>query len=164
MLDAFVVSTSGLRERRQPSQQRDLVSLFILDEHRDLSRRGHDKTIIGYYASWQWYDRNGLASPANMDFTKITRANFAFFQITEGGDIYGTDAWADAVTLFGPYDVSLCSRAIIRSDVSSSSSGLIFLALLDSGWRRGTATATCTARGTSRGCRRRAPRTSTRRA
>ena len=39
-----------------------------------------------------------------MDFTKITRANFAFFQITERGDIYGTDNWADPITLFGYYD------------------------------------------------------------
>ena len=42
-------------------------------------------------ASWQWYDRDGLAAPINMDFSKITRANFAFFQITEDGYIYGTD-------------------------------------------------------------------------
>lgn len=49
------------------------------------------QTIIGYYASWQWYDRDGLAAPINMDFSKITRANFAFFQITEEGYIYGTD-------------------------------------------------------------------------
>ena len=39
-----------------------------------------------------------------MDFSKITRANFAFFQITEDGEIYGTDSWADPITLFGPYD------------------------------------------------------------
>lgn len=55
-------------------------------------------------ASWQWYDRDGLAAPINMDFSKITRANFAFFQITEEGEIYGTDSWADPITLFGPYD------------------------------------------------------------
>lgn len=39
-----------------------------------------------------------------MDFSKITRANFAFFQITTDGEIYGTDSWADPITLFGPYD------------------------------------------------------------
>jgi GH18 family chitinase len=33
----------------------------------------HAKTIIGYYASWQWYDRDKLASPVNMDFRKISR-------------------------------------------------------------------------------------------
>lgn len=58
----------------------------------------------GYYASWQWYDRDGLAAPINMDFSKITRANFAFFQITTDGEIFGTDSWADPITLFGMYD------------------------------------------------------------
>lgn len=76
----------------------------LLDWDPDAVYRGHDKTIIGYYASWQWYDRDGVAAPANMDFTKITRANFAFFQITTEGDIYGTDSWADPITLFGFYD------------------------------------------------------------
>ena len=54
--------------------------------------------------SWQWYDRNGLAAPTAFDFTKMTRVNFAFFQITEEGYIYGTDEWADPITLFGFYD------------------------------------------------------------
>jgi chitinase len=64
----------------------------------------HDKTIIAYYASWQWYDRSGLAKPANLDYSKITRINFAFFQPTIHGDIYGTDNWADPNVLFGAYD------------------------------------------------------------
>jgi hypothetical protein len=76
----------------------------LLDWDRSKMARSHDKTIIGYYASWQWYDRSGLSAPFNMDFTKITRANFAFFQITDEGYIYGTDTWADPITLFGPHD------------------------------------------------------------
>ena len=76
----------------------------LLEWDPDAHPRQHDKTIIGYYASWQWYDRNGLAEPAAFDFTKITRANFAFFQITPDGYIYGTDNWADPITLFGFYD------------------------------------------------------------
>lgn len=35
------------------------------------AERGHDKTIIAYYASWQWYDRNGLAAPAAFDWNKV---------------------------------------------------------------------------------------------
>ena len=35
--------------------------------------RPHSKTVIGYYASWQWYDRKKLAKPTNMDFSKVTR-------------------------------------------------------------------------------------------
>lgn len=57
----------------------------------------------GYYASWQWYDRNGLAEPSNLDFTKITRVNFAFFQTTEEGFLYGTDEWADPITVRNRY-------------------------------------------------------------
>jgi GH18 family chitinase len=50
---------------------------------------------IAYYASWQWYDRNKLAAPANLDFTKVDRVNFAFFQTNREGDIWGTDSWAE---------------------------------------------------------------------
>jgi len=89
---------------RQPSPPPTPPPNPLLEWNPNAVNRGHDKTIIGYYASWQWYDRDGLAAPINMDFTKITRANFAFFQITEGGDIYGTDNWADPITLFGYYD------------------------------------------------------------
>jgi hypothetical protein len=53
-----------------------------------------EKTIIGYYASWQYYDRTNFAVPANFDFTKYTRINFAFFQTNVDGDIWGTDEWA----------------------------------------------------------------------
>ena len=62
------------------------------------------KTIIGYFPSWQWYDRQKLAAPMNFDFTKITRINFAFFQTNEEGKVWGTDTWADPNLLFGPYD------------------------------------------------------------
>ena len=62
------------------------------------------KTIIGYYASWQWYDRQKLAQPLNMDFSKIQRVNFAFFQTNADGDLWGTDSWADPQVLFGPSD------------------------------------------------------------
>lgn len=66
----------------------------------------HGKTIIAYYASWQIYDRNGLAKPINLDYTKFTRLNFAFFQPSVDGEIYGTDEWADPWALFGDWDWS----------------------------------------------------------
>ena len=59
------------------------------------SAGSHGKTIVGYYASWQWYDRNKLAAPENMDFTKVQRVNFAFFQIDTQGNMWGTDAWGE---------------------------------------------------------------------
>jgi hypothetical protein len=33
------------------------------------------KMVIGYYASWQWYDRNKFADPKNVDFGKYDRIN-----------------------------------------------------------------------------------------
>jgi hypothetical protein len=53
------------------------------------------KTVIGYYASWQWYDCNKLADPNNVNFAKYTRINCAFFQPDLQGNLYGTDKWAD---------------------------------------------------------------------
>lgn len=32
-----------------------------------------EAVVSAYYASWQWYDRNKVAAPANLDFTKIDR-------------------------------------------------------------------------------------------
>jgi len=55
-------------------------------------------------ASWQWYDRGGLAIPTNFDFTKVQRINYAFFQTNVDGDLWGTDSWADPHMLFGPYN------------------------------------------------------------
>jgi len=66
--------------------------------------RTHSKTIIGYYAGAQWYNRQQLAAPSNMDFSKVTRVNFAFFQTDKHGSIWGTDSWADPNILFGPYN------------------------------------------------------------
>ena len=61
------------------------------------------KTVIGYYASWQWYDRNKFADPTNIPYTKYDRINYAFFQPDIHGNLYGTDDWADPQLLHGPY-------------------------------------------------------------
>ena len=53
--------------------------------------------------SWQWYDRNKLAAPPNVDFSKYDRINYAFFQPDEFGSLFGTDEWADPQLLWGPY-------------------------------------------------------------
>jgi len=62
-----------------------------------------DKTVIGYYASWQWYDREKFADPQNIDFSKYDRINYAFFQPDIHGNLYGTDSWGDPQILWGPY-------------------------------------------------------------
>jgi hypothetical protein len=47
------------------------------------------------------YDREGLAKPSNLDHSKVTRYNFAFFQTNKNGDIWGTDDYADPIVLYG---------------------------------------------------------------
>lgn len=53
------------------------------------------KSIVTATAGWQWYDRDKLADPSNMNFRKVQRVNYAFFQPDVQGNIYGTDRWGD---------------------------------------------------------------------
>ena len=62
------------------------------------------KQVIGYYPSWQWYDRAKLAAPVNLPYDKVTILNYAFFQPTAEGSIVGTDPWADENILKGESD------------------------------------------------------------
>ncbi len=61
------------------------------------------KTVIGYYALWQWYDCNKLTDPININFAKYTWIYYAFFQPDLQGNLYGTDEWANPQLLVGPY-------------------------------------------------------------
>ena len=63
-----------------------------------------DKKVVAYYASWQYYDRGSIAKPTNLDFSKVDRINFAFFQPDVNGNLFGTDSWGDPLVLFGPLD------------------------------------------------------------
>jgi chitinase len=63
----------------------------------------HIKATAYYYPE-KFTERSGLAKPENLDFTKISRVNFASFQLNEGGSIWGTDVNADAQILYGPID------------------------------------------------------------
>ena len=49
----------------------------------------HIKAIAYYYPD-KFYERNGLARPENIDFTKISRVNYASFQLDFDGNIWGT--------------------------------------------------------------------------
>ncbi|KAL7472628.1 hypothetical protein ACHAXS_012995 [Conticribra weissflogii] len=75
-----------------------------------LSQQDGDKVVIGYYAGWQWYDRNKFADPVNVDFSKYDRINYAFFQPDLKGNIYGTDEWADPQLLWGPYEYNAANQ------------------------------------------------------
>ena len=88
------------QQQPQPKPTTEVSAAFSVDTVNTGDRKTHDKTIIGYFCSWQWYDRAKLAKPQNMDFSKVQRVNFAFFQTNESGDIFGTDSWADANLLF----------------------------------------------------------------
>ena len=61
-------------------------------------------TYLSTFTSWQMYDREGLAKPSNLDHSKVTRYNFAFFQTNADGDIWGTDDYADPIVLYGEID------------------------------------------------------------
>ena len=64
----------------------------------------YEATVGAYYASWQQYDRSGLAKPINIDFSKVDRVYFAFFQTNTDGYLWGTDSWGDPLVLYGPYN------------------------------------------------------------
>ncbi len=84
-------------------------------------------SIIGYYASWQWYDREKKAAPKNLDFTKWTRVNYAFFRPLDDGTLHVTDDWADPEVLFGPTnwnpstdDSEICISAMSKGATTGS--------------------------------------------
>lgn len=68
-------------------------------QSRSSSSGSGDKKVIGYYTNWNWYSNQERPSPENMQFTKVDRINFAFFQTNEVGELWGTDLWADAAIL-----------------------------------------------------------------
>ncbi len=63
-----------------------------------------------------------------MDFKKVTRVNYAFFQIDTAGNIWGTDDWAD-VSLLMTTVVSSCKVCRLFDELEHLLSNLIiFLA------------------------------------
>lgn len=97
------------QSQTQSNPTTEVSTAFSVDAVSAGDHKIHDKTIIGYYASWQWYDRAKLAKPQNMNFSKVQRVNFAFFQTNESGDIWGTDSWADPNLLFVSSNMNCCN-------------------------------------------------------
>lgn len=60
------------------------------------------KEVVGYYAGWQWYDRNKLMRPETVPYEKYTILTYAFFQPTADGNITISDPWGDKNQLLGP--------------------------------------------------------------
>jgi chitinase len=66
-----------------------------------LSQAGPCKEVIGYYPSWQWYDRSNLVKPSTIDYSKYSIINYAFLKPLPDGSLTITDAWADKNLLLG---------------------------------------------------------------
>lgn len=49
----------------------------------------HIKATAYYYPK-SFRERNGMAKPENLDFTKISRVNYASFQLDDSGSVWGT--------------------------------------------------------------------------
>lgn len=88
----------GLSAQNPTDIKKDTVKL------KEFKVSGTCRHIIGYYPSWQMYKRNGLVSPANLDYEKYTILNYSFFQTDLKGNLTGTDAWADSILLRGKID------------------------------------------------------------
>jgi chitinase len=60
------------------------------------------REVVGYYAGWQWYDRNKLMNPKSVPYKKYSILNYAFFQPQANGTIKISDPWGDKNQLLGP--------------------------------------------------------------
>lgn len=64
------------------------------------------REVVGYYAGWQWYDRNKLMNPQSVPYSKYTVLTYAFFQPQPDGTIKISDPWGDKNQLLGPINWS----------------------------------------------------------
>ncbi|MEY4594084.1 MAG: hypothetical protein RIQ47_494 [Bacteroidota bacterium] len=65
------------------------------------------REVIGYYAGWQWYDRNHLMSPQTVPYQKYSVLTYAFMQPQANGTILISDPWGDKNQLLGPINWSV---------------------------------------------------------
>ena len=77
-----------------------IVLFFIVNDIKAQPPR----EIIGYYPSWQWYDRGGLVNPQTIPYSKYSIINYSFFKPNFDGTLSGLDAWADENLLQGKID------------------------------------------------------------
>jgi chitinase len=66
--------------------------------------QGPCREVVGYYPSWQWYDRNKLVAPATIDYSRYTYLQYAFINVDAEGHLQLTDPWADKNLLLGTID------------------------------------------------------------
>lgn len=78
-----------------------LIYLFSIISAALQARPCHE--VVGYFASWKWYDRGKLVNPGSIDYSKYTILNYAFFKPQADGTITYGDQWADRNLLGEPY-------------------------------------------------------------
>lgn len=62
------------------------------------------REVVGYYPSWQWYDRNKVVKPSTIDYTQYTIIQYAFMNALSDGHLQITDPWSDKNLLLGEFD------------------------------------------------------------
>ena len=58
------------------------------------------------------YDNEKRAAPKNMDFTKLDRVNYAFFQTDLGGNIWGMDSYTNKYMKLHTYGGKLTENIV----------------------------------------------------
>ncbi|MCB9246977.1 MAG: T9SS type A sorting domain-containing protein [Flavobacteriales bacterium] len=81
--------------------------VFILNPLLPILAQNTCKEVIGYYPSWQWYDRGKLVGPSSIQYEKYSIINYAFLDPQSDGSLMITDPWADKNLLLGEFDWSV---------------------------------------------------------
>ena len=74
---------------------------------RDIENNACGKEIVGYFPNWKQYRRNNVFTPKNIDFSKYTIINYAFWSPDENGNIIKSDPWGDNKILGAKVDWSI---------------------------------------------------------
>ena len=104
----------SLRRRRPPHEYRVIFLFFgtLFSLSTTLSDAAyptgaadvHVTKVAAYYGPHRFHERNGLAKPENIDYSKIDRIMYGPFQLDSNGSIFVRDVNADPQLLFGPPD------------------------------------------------------------
>lgn len=84
--------------------KKTILSAILLALSWSSSFAQNNKEVIGYFANWQIYARNGAFHPESIDYSNYTILNYSFFQTDVKGNISGVDPWADTLMLRGSID------------------------------------------------------------
>lgn len=83
---------------------RILIIFFVVLKVSNVAWSQTCKEVIGYYPSWQWYDRNKLVKPTTIDYSQYSIINYAFLYPKADGHLTITDPWADKNLLLGDFN------------------------------------------------------------